>query len=65
MKAKPDKKKLEQLTIDGLFGEMLLGAAVPGGTIPADPQQGDLFRTQPRQLRFETTQEKPCPKPRP
>ena len=43
-----------QTTLDEFTGgDLLVGADAPGATVKPDPQQGDLFRPEARQLRFE------------
>ena len=54
MKKRKPQKPLRQTTLDEFTGgDMLVGANAPGATIKPEQQQGDLFRAEARQLRFE------------
>ena len=54
MKKRKTQKPLRQTTLDEFTGgDMLVGANAPGATIKPEQQQGDLFREEARQLRFE------------
>ena len=54
MKTRKERKPLRQTTLDEFAGgDLLVGADAPGATVKPDPQQGDLFRPEARQLRFE------------
>lgn len=54
MKKRKPQKPLRQTTLDEFSGgDMLVGADTPGATIKLDPQQGNLFREEARQLHFE------------
>jgi hypothetical protein len=54
MKKRKPQKPLRQTTLDEFTGgDMLVGASAPGATIKPEQQQGDLFRDEARQLRFE------------
>ena len=64
MKAHKDQKPLRQTTLDEFTGgDLLVGANAPGATVKPDPQQGDLFRPEAQQLRFEMS-EAPDARPR-
>ena len=54
VKTRKDQKPLRQTTLDEFTGgDLLVGVNAPGATVKPDPQQGDLFRSETRQLRFE------------
>ena len=54
VKTRKERKPLRQTTLDEFTGgDLLVGADAPGATVKPDPQQGDLFRPEARQLRFE------------
>ena len=54
VKTRKERKTLRQTTLDEFTGgDLLVGADAPGATVKPDPQQGDLFRPEARQLRFE------------
>ena len=54
MKRRKPQNPLRQTTLDEFTGgDMLVGANAPGATIKPEQQQGDLFREEARQLRFE------------
>ena len=54
METRKERKTLRQTTLaEFTGGDLLVGADAPGATVKPDPQQGDLFRPEARQLRFE------------
>ena len=65
METRKERKPLRQTTLDEFTGgDLLVGADAPGATVKPDPQQGDLFRPEARQLRFEMSTA-PAARPRP
>lgn len=65
MKARKERKPVRQTTLDEFTGgDLLVGTDAPGATVKPDPQQGDLFLSEARQLRFEMSTA-PATPPRP